>query len=220
MCYVLYLITYCSPTKIQLIFTKYFLGHNIDVFFFTEDQIARIVVQHTTNSANKITNYTTNISVYNTRLQVLHIIYSYRSVLPSLLHHLSSGPLPTLHYLRVECDNDSDVRALTTFLPHCTNLRTLYYEPVQYRVVVSESVEEEMWKTVVRRCRNLEEVRVGGDDSDVPCDRLVSVMRKLSEREGIQALKLREILRVDWRTGEVIKDYTEQVNHLLPALQQ
>ena len=182
-----------------------------------------MVVQHPVYSTNKLyhyTNYTTNISVYITRLQVLHIICCYRSVLPSLLHHLSSHPLPTLHYLRVLCGDDSDVRALTTFLPHCTNLRTLYYEPVQYSVVVSESVEEEMWKTVVRRCRNLEEVIVGGDDSDVPCDRLVSVMRKLSEREGMQALKLKEIVRVDWRTGEVIEDYTEQVKHLLPALQQ
>ena len=218
MCYVLYLITYCSPTKIQLIFTKYFLGHNIDVFFFTEDQIARIVVQHTTNSANKITNYTTNISVYNTRLQVLYIIYSYRSLLPSLLHHLSSHPLPSLHYLLVWCEDDSVVRALTTFLPHCTNLRTLHCERDRYSVV-SESVEEEMWEIVVKRCRNLEEVRMRGHDSDVACDRLVSVMRKLSEREGIQAQKLRRIVREDWRTGEVIEDYTKQVKHLLPALQ-
>ena len=212
MCYVLYLITYCSPTKIQLIFTKYFLEHNIDVFFFTEDQIARIVVQHTTNSANKITNYTTNISVYNTRLQVLYIIYCYRSVLPSLLRHLSSHPLPTLHYLRVWCDYDSEVRALTTFLPHCTNLRTLYYARAR-NCVVSESVDEEMWEVVVKRCRNLEEVRVWGGHSDAACDRLVSVMRKLSESEEIQALKLRRIV------GEV-RDYTEQVKYLLPALQQ
>ena len=216
MCYVLYLITYCSPTKIQLIFTKYFLEHNIDVFFFTEDQIARIVVQQTTNSANKMTNYTTNITVYNTSLQVLHIIYYYRSLIPSLLQHLSSRPLPTLHILRVWCHDDSDVRALTTFLPHCTNLRTL---DCARDSVVSESVEEEMWETAVKRCRNLEVVRVREEVSAVACDRLVSVMRKLSEREGIQALKLRRIVRVDY-SGEVIEDYTEQVKHLLPALQQ
>ena len=142
---------------------------------------------------------------------MLHIIYYYRSV----LHHLSSHPLPTLHYLYVRCDNDSDVRALTTFLPHFTNLRTLEYERELYSV--SESVEEEIWDAVVRRCRNLEEVRVRGEDSNVACDRLVSVLRKLSEREGIQALKLRKIVRVDRRTEE--KDYTEQVKHLLPALQ-
>ena len=111
----------------------------------------------------------------------------------------------------VQCDNDSDVRALTTFLPHCTNLRTLHCERDRYSVV-SESVEEEMWEAVVRRCRNLEEVRVREDDSDVSCDRLVSVMRKLSEREGIQALKLRRIVRVNWITGEG--------KHVLPALQQ
>ena len=139
-------------------------------------------------------------------------------MLPVLLHHLSSHPLPSLHYLRVWCDVDSEARALTTFLPHCTNLRTLDCERALYSV--SESVEEEMWEVVVRRCRNLEEMRVSGEDSDVSCDRLVSVMRKLSEREGIQALKLRRIVRVDWRTGEVIEDYTEQVKHLLPALQQ
>ena len=134
-----------------------------------------------------------------------------------LLHHLSSHPLPTLHYLRVLCVDDSEVRPLTTFLPHCTNLRTLYYERGLYRV--SESAEEEMWEAAVRRCRNLEEVRVDGD-SVVSCARLVSVMRKLSEKEGIQALKLRKIVEVDWYTGEVIEDYTEQVKHLLPALQQ
>ena len=133
-------------------------------------------------------------------------------MIPDILHHLSSHPLPTLHYLLVSCGDDSEVRALTTFLPHCTNLRTLEYTRATYRVV-SESVEEEMWEAVVRRCRNLEEVRVDGPDNDVACDRLVSVMRKLSEREGIQALKLRKIVQ----SG---KDYTEQVKHLLPALQQ
>ena len=170
---------------------------------------------------------TTNISVYITRLQVLHIIYCYRSVIPALLHHLSSHPLPSLHYLRVLCDDDSEVRALTTFLPHCTNLRTLYWErdyvDVNYVVslsVVSESVEEELWETVVRRCRNLEEVTVGGKYSTVSCDRLVSVMKKLSESEKIQAQKLRRIVRVELYTGKVIEDYTKQVKHLLPALQQ
>ena len=143
---------------------------------------------------------------------MLYIIYCYRSLLPVLLQHLSSHPLPSLHYLLVWCYDDSVVRALTTFLPHCTNLRTLYCERVGY-YVVSESVEEEMWEAVVKRCRNLEVVRVSGGDSAVSCDRLVSVMRKLSEREGIQALKLREIVQ----SG---KDYTEQVKHLLPALQQ
>ena len=138
-------------------------------------------------------------------------------MIPVLLQHLSSHPFPTLHYLRVECDDANEVRALTTFLPHCTNLRTLYYEH-GYDYVVSESVEEEKWEAVVKRCRNLEEVRVGGKYSHVSCDRLVSVMRKLSEREGIQALKLRKIERVDWET-EREKDYTEQVRHLLPALQ-
>ena len=139
-------------------------------------------------------------------------------MISDILHHLSPHPLPSLHYLYVWCRDDSVVRALTTFLPHFTNLRTLHYERDRYSV--SESVEEDMWEAAVRRCRNLEEVRVREDDSDVSCDRLVSVMRKLSESEGIQALKLRRIVRVDRRTGEVIEDYTEQVKHLLPALQQ
>ena len=139
-------------------------------------------------------------------------------MLPSLLHHLSSHPLPTLLYLEVRCDDDSEVRALTTFLPHCTNLRALQYDRT-LDSDVSESVEEEMWEVVLRRCKNLEEVIVWGGYSDVLCDRLVSVMRKLSEREGIQALKLRKIVRVDWR-GREVDDYTEQVKHLLPALQQ
>ena len=145
-------------------------------------------------------------------LQVLHIRYCYSSVIPSLLHRLSSRTLPSLHFLRVLYEDVSEVRALTTFLPQCTNLRTLHCERDRYRVVL-ESVEEEMWETAVRRCRNLEEVRVRGKDSAGSCDRLVSVLRKLSEREGIQALKLRKIVK----SGE---DYTEQVKHLLPALQQ
>ena len=133
-------------------------------------------------------------------------------MLPSLLHNLSSHLLPSLDFLHVLCDHDSEVRALTTFLPQCTNLRTLEYERA-LGSVVSESVKEEKWETVVRSCENLEEVRVSGGDSAVPCDGLVSVMRKLSEREGIQALKLRKIV-------EGGRDYTEQVKHLLPALQQ
>ena len=139
-------------------------------------------------------------------------------MIPSLLRHLSSHPFPSLHYLYVWCKYDSDARALTTFLPQCTNLRTLDWERALYSVV-SESVEEEIWEAAVKRCRNLEEVRVSGGDSAVSCDRLVSVLRKLSEREGIQARKLRRIVRVNWK-GEVIEDYTEQVKRLLPALQQ
>ena len=157
-----------------------------------------------------------------------HIIYCYRSVLPDLFHHVSSHPLPSLLCLRVLCYDDKEVRALTTFLPYCTNLRTLHYKR-GWRV--SESAEKEMWDAAVRRCRNLEEVRVWGDkkvskaavragagDNDVSCDRLVSVMRKLSERQRIQALKLRRIVCVD-RRGKVLEDYTEHVKHLLPALQ-
>ena len=136
--------------------------------------------------------------------------------MPVLLHHLSSHPLPTLHYLYVVCNDDSEVSALTTFLPQCTNLRTLYCERT-WDSVVPESLEEEMWEAAVRRCRNLEVVRVSGDYSAVSCDRLRSVLRKLSEREGIQALKLRRIVRVGRGQAE---DYTEQVKHLLPALQQ
>ena len=147
------------------------------------------------------------------------MLYCYRSVLPVLLQHLSSHPLPSLHHLGVVCVDDSEVRALTTFLPRCTNLHTLLYEREE-ESVVSESVDEEMWEAVVRRCRNLEVVTVGGKYIAVSCDRLVSVMRKLSERERIQALKLRMIVRVHGRTGKVIEDYTEQVKHLLPALQQ
>ena len=149
---------------------------------------------------------------------MLHIIYCYRSAIPSLLQHLSSHPLPSLHYLRVYCRNDSAVRALTTFLPQCTNLRTLEYARA-VDSVVSESVEKEMWRTVVRRCENLEEVRVSGEHNAGSCDRLVSVLRKLSKRKGIQALKLRSIVTVDQYTRDVIEDYTEQVKHLLPALQ-
>ena len=139
-------------------------------------------------------------------------------MLPSLLRLFSFRPLPTLHYLRVECWDDSDVRALTKFLPQCTNLRALDWDRGLYNVV-SESVEEEMLEAVVRRCRNLEVVRVWGLCSDLLCYSLVSVLRKLSEREGIQALKLKRIVSVHGITGKVIEDYTEQVKHLLPALQ-
>ena len=138
--------------------------------------------------------------------------------MPDLLHHLSSHPLPSLHFLYVWFDDDSDVHALTTFLHQCTNLRTLYYERA-LASVVSESVEEEMWEAAVRRCRNLETVRVWGLDSDASCNRLVGVLRRLSERERIQARKLRKIVKVDANTREVDENYAEQVKHLLPALQ-
>ena len=147
------------------------------------------------------------------------IIYRSRSLITDILQHLSSHPLPLLHYLHVLCWGDSDVRALRTFLPQCTNLRTLHYA-LGYNSDVSENVEEKLWEIVARRCRNLEEVRVSGDDSYVSCDRLLSVLMKLSNREGIQALNLKRIMRIDWYRKEVIEDYTEQVKHLLPALQQ
>ena len=117
----------------------------------------------------------------------------------------------------MRCDKDNEVRALTTFLPQCTNLRTLH--SIRGRGT-SESIEEEMWKAAVRRCRKLEVVRVSGYYSEDSCDRLMSVLKKLSKREGIKALKLRKIVREDSTTGGVIKDYTEQVKHLLPTLQQ
>ena len=151
--------------------------------------------------------------------QMLHIIYSSRSLLPALLQHLLSHPLHSLHYLRVYCYDDSDVRALTTFLRQCTNLRTLHCERA-LASVLSKSVLEEMWEAAVRRCKNLEEVRVSRDDSCVLRDMLKSVLKKLSKREGIQALKLRRIVKVDRDTCKVIKDYTEQFKPLLPALQQ
>ena len=158
------------------------------------------------------------ILVYSsTRLQVLHIIiYSCRSsLLSDLLQHLRLHPLPSLHHLRVRCEDDSYVRALTTFLPQCANLRTLYYERTWERDV-PENVEE-MWEAVVRRCRNLEEVRVRGVYSFELRDRLMSVLGKLSEKEGIQALKLRRIVEVNWYGQE--EDCTEEVKHLLLALQ-
>ena len=137
-------------------------------------------------------------------------------MIPDLLEDLQSHPLPPLHYLYVLCEYNSVVRALTTFLRQCSNLRTLHYE--RGRNSVSGSVETKMWEAAVRRCRNLEEVRVDGCDSDVACKRLVSVLRKLSERKGIHALKLKKIVRVD-RDSRVLDEYTKQVKHLLPALQ-
>ena len=154
------------------------------------------------------------MSVYITRLQKLHNAYISRSLLPVLLRNLSSHPLPLLRYLDVQCDGDRDVRALTKSLPLCTNLRTLYYER-GFQSVPSERVEQKMWKTAVRRCKNLEIVRVAKNNIG-----LVSVLKELSKKEGIQALKLRKILRVDWYTGRVLEDYTAQVKYLLPALQQ
>ena len=147
---------------------------------------------------------------------MLHNIYCYRSAIAALLRHLQSYPRPSLHYLCVWCDYDSDVRALTTFLPLCTNLLTLHCER-GYNSRVSESVDEEMWEAAVRRCRNLEVVRVDGGDSAASCKRLVSVLKRLSEKEGIQALKLKKVVQIDGGQEEY---YTEQVKHLLPALQQ
>ena len=92
----------------------------------------------------------------------------------------------------------------------------LYYE---CRLLVSESVEEEMWEAAVRRCRKLEVVRVCGKRTDVSCRRLKRVLKRLSEKEGIQALKLTEIAMEDGE-GNVKGDYAKQVKHLLPALQQ
>ena len=148
-------------------------------------------------------------------LQTCHIIYCYRPVLPALLKHLQSHLIPSLHYLRVWCVNGSAVPALTSFLPQCANLRTLYYD-CGWESDVPESVEEEMWKAAVRRCRNLEVVRVWGDYGEVSCDRLVSALKKFSEKEGIQALKLKRIVLKYWG---IESDYANQVKHLLPALQ-
>ena len=144
----------------------------------------------------------------------LHV-YCYSSLLTDLLNHLQSHPLPSLHYLDVWCYDDNGVRALTTFLPQCTNLRTLYYERVSD---ISESVEEEMWEAAVRRCRSLEEVRVRDVNISVSSNILMSVLKNLCEREGIQALKLRKFVEVDCNTLREV-DNTEKFQHLLPALQ-
>ena len=135
--------------------------------------------------------------------------------MPDLLHHLHHYPFPLLVSLYVRCYFDSDVCGLTAFLPQSLNLRTLNYVREHS---VSESVEKRMWETAVRRCRNLEVVRVEGTCSDVSCQRLVSVLRNLSEWDGIQALKLRRVVRVHW-SGKAEEEYTKQVKHLLPALQ-
>ena len=146
---------------------------------------------------------------------MLYIIYCYRSLIPDLLRHLSSHPLLSLHCLCVLCKDDSEVRALTTFLPQCTNLHTLRYESGW---TVSERAEKEMWEAAVRSCKNLEEVRIWGRYSAVSCDRLMSVLKELSESEGIQTLKLKKIVKVSKYSGDPT-DYSE-LNHLLPALQQ
>ena len=125
-------------------------------------------------------------------------------MIPDLLHDLHPHSFPSLHYLSVGCVNDSAVRALTTFLPQCTNLLTLHCECIS----LSEIVEEEMWEAAVRRCRNLEEVRVDGDNTDVSAKRLESVLRKLSDSAGIHALKLRRIVELDLK-GRVMEEYTE-----------
>ena len=136
-------------------------------------------------------------------------------MLSDLLYPLHLHPLPSLHYLDVWCRDDSDVRALTAFLPYCTNLHILWYA---HDSDVSENVVEEMWEAAVRRCRNLEEVRVRGKNSYVSCKKLGSVLGWLSEREGIQALNLRRIVGVNWRAEqEEEEDYTEHFKHLLPA---
>ena len=135
-----------------------------------------------------------------------------------LLHHLQSHPFPLLDFLRLRCEDDSEVRALTTFLRQCSNLRMLQCQRGEH-YSVSDSVEEEMWEAAVRSCGNLEEVRVGEWNSDVSCTRLASVLRKLSERKGILALKLRKIVKVDLGKRQA-EDWTKQFKHLLPALQQ
>ena len=147
---------------------------------------------------------------------MLHIIYCYRSAIPDLLQHLQSRPIPSLHYLRVWCRIYPEARALTKFLPLCTNLCTLQYERGENNVL--EIVEEKMWVAAVKRCRNLEVVIIRGDNSAVSCKRLLSVLRKLSERKGLHALKLKKIVALD-RDGRE-QHYTEHVKHLLPALQQ
>ena len=147
----------------------------------------------------------------------MNVIYSYRSALPALLHNLQPYTLPTLNYLAVWCEDERIVRYLTDFLPQCTNLHTFLYQCV-FGDVVSDRDEEEMWNVALRRCENLEELRLEGDYCDRSRDILKNVIKKLTETEGIQKLKLRSIVRVNWGTDEVITDYTEQFQHLLPAL--
>ena len=145
-------------------------------------------------------------------------LYSYRSVLPDLFHHLYSHTLPSLHHLDVLCDDHSDVLAVTEFLPQCTNLRTLQYECGCHADDAPGCAVEYMWEAAVRRCKNLEVVIVSEENGATSCNRLRFVLRKLSAREGLQALKLRSIIKVDRGTGRE-EDYTEQAKHLLPALQ-
>ena len=152
-------------------------------------------------------------------LQVFYIICRNKlksaiPALPAILHHLNAHPFATLDYLHMSCDGERGVRALTAFLPQCPNLRTLHCESGQN---VSKPLDEKMWEAAVRRCMNLEEVIVSGYHWDVPHQRLENVLRRLSEREGIQALNLRRIVAVNRGREE---DYTQQVRHLLPALQQ
>ena len=137
-------------------------------------------------------------------------------MLSVLLHHLHL-PLPSLQNLHVDIVEDSEICALTAFLPQCTNLRTLHCE---YWCKLSDCAEEEMWEAAVRRCKNLEVVRLQGWKSNLSRDRLSTVLIKLFEREGIQALKLRKIVKLNSETEQVEEDYTKQFKHLLPALQK
>ena len=99
-------------------------------------------------------------------------------MLPDVLRYPSFHPLPSLHYLNLLCWEDSNVHALITFLHQCINLRTLNYVRGPR---ISESVEKKMWKASVRRCRELEEVRVGGVDIDESIRRFIKMLKKPSE---------------------------------------
>ena len=145
----------------------------------------------------------------------MHINCSTSSLVQDILHTLGSDPNPSLHYLDVMCTGNNIVRAVAALLPQCTNLQVLGYEC--RRDNVSEGVEEEMWEAAVRGCKNLEEVKMRGGYSMRSLDILKSAMGKVSEREGIQALKLKRIMGKYWE--EEKEDYTEEYMHLLPALQ-
>ena len=152
------------------------------------------------------------------------MVYCYRTLAPDLLYSLQSHPsLPfrLLHYLHVGCREDSIVEALTTSLPYCSDLRTFCYGCDLYSNV-SESAEKEMWEAAVRSCRNLEVVRLSQVISDASCEILFRVLRRLSEREGIQPRKLRKIASAYWDGGDEKEhyQYTQDFKHLLPALQQ
>ena len=141
-----------------------------------------------------------------------------------LLHSLRSQPsqpLRSLQYLHVECRQERIVEALTASLPHCCDLCTLCYRCEMYSDV-SESVEEKKWEAAVRRCRNLEVVRLSEVNSADSCQRLINVLRRLSETEGIQPRKLRKDAGAYWDRGQEKEDYqcTKYFKHLLPALQQ